>query len=240
MRKLALARHWQIVALMALLLLVAAVPPLHTAYASWYLQPGQVINTPTGPVVVRAAGGTTTSTLPAPKPAPAPQPAPQPAPAPQPTPRPAPQSTPTPQPAPQPAPGGNAANGVTLTADEQTLLGLINQAREQAGLQPLVANAALTNMARLKAQDIINNNYFDHTSPVYGTPEDMARSLGISFRALGENLAKVRNVQYANAMFMGSHWHKYNILYPEFTDVGIGVVHYQYGVVVVEEFIQRP
>lgn len=107
-------------------------------------------------------------------------------------------------------------------------------------MQPLVADAALTNMARLKAQDIINNNYFDHTSPVYGTPEDMARTLGISFRALGENLAKARNVQYANAMFMGSYWHKYNILYPDFTDVGIGVIHYQYGVVVVEEFIERP
>jgi len=192
------------------------------AYASWYLKPGQVINSPNGPVVVRAAGGT--AAQPAPQTQPAPQPAPQ------------------PQPQPQPAPGnpGQTGTATFLTADEQTLLNLINQARQQAGLRPLVANEQLTRMARLKAQDILDNNYFAHTSPVYGTPEQMARSMGIHFRALGENLAKARNVERANVMFMGSYWHRYNILYPDFTDVGIGVIYYQYGVVVAEEFIQKP
>jgi uncharacterized YkwD family protein len=144
---------------------------------------------------------------------PAPEPAPTPAPAPQPEPM------PEPSPAPAPAPAGE------ITAEEQTMVDLVNQARREAGLAPLQIDYQLSKAARLKSQDMVDNNYFSHQSPTYGSPFDMMKQFGISYRAAGENIACNQDVQAAHQALMNSQGHRENILSSSFTHIGIGIVN---------------
>ncbi|WP_235857614.1 CAP domain-containing protein [Paenibacillus albiflavus] len=116
----------------------------------------------------------------------------------------------------------------------QQVLDLVNQERSKAGLQPLTMNSALSKMAMDKAQDMINNNYFDHQSPTYGSPFDMMRSYGINYSTAGENIAKGQSspTEVMNA-WMNSPGHRANILGSGFTQIGIAY----YNRAWVQEFI---
>lgn len=120
----------------------------------------------------------------------------------------------------QPAPAQPASG---LTAQEQQMLSLINRERQKAGLSPLQADPQLTKVARLKSQDMIQNRYFSHQSPTYGSPFDMLRRFGISYRTAGENIAGNRSVEAAHAALMNSPGHRANILNRSFTQIGIGI-----------------
>ncbi|MED4161620.1 hypothetical protein E2L07_09225 [Halalkalibacterium halodurans] len=111
-----------------------------------------------------------------------------------------------------------------LTQDEQRMIDLVNEERQKNGLQPLKANLEITKVARVKAQDMIDNNYFDHNSPTYGSPFDMMRQFGIEFRTAGENLAGNQTVEAAHQALMNSQGHRANILSPNYTEIGVGVV----------------
>jgi uncharacterized protein YkwD len=47
----------------------------------------------------------------------------------------------------------------------------------------------LSKVALGKAQDMYKNKYFDHNSPTFGSPFDMMKKFGVSFKAAGENIA---------------------------------------------------
>lgn len=144
------------------------------------------------------------------------QPAPQPEqPKQQPAPAPAPEKE-------QPKQEEQVNNG--LTAEEQQMLNLVNAERQKQGLQPLQANLELTKVARVKAKDMIDNNYFSHQSPTYGSPFDMMKQFGISYRTAGENLAGNQTVEKAHNALMNSDGHRANILNANYTEVGIGIV----------------
>ena len=80
-------------------------------------------------------------------------------------------------------------------------------------------------MARIKSQDMKDNKYFAHNSPVYGTPFQMIRNFGISFRGAGENIAMGYPTPQAvvNA-WMNSSGHRANILNAAYTKIGVGYV----------------
>lgn len=111
-----------------------------------------------------------------------------------------------------------------LTADEKQMLDLVNAERIKAGLKPLQIDMKLVDLARKKSRDMIQNNYFGHTSPVYGTPFEMMKSAGITYRYAGENLAGAPTVQKAHGGLMNSPGHRANILSPNYNRIGIGVV----------------
>ncbi len=153
----------------------------------------------------------------------------------QPTPTPNSTPQPVPQPQPQPQPEQQVQG---LNADEQKMLSLVNSARASAGLNPLQADMSLVKLARLKGQDMINKNYFSHTSPTYGSPFDMMKAAGVSYRYAGENLAGASTVDSAHTNLMNSPGHRANILKGSFTKVGIGVVNGgPYGKMFVQMFI---
>lgn len=154
---------------------------------------------------------------------------------------PAPAPVPSPQPPPQPSPQPSPGDPAVLTSEEALALQLVNQARAQAGLPPLVADPVLTQLARQKSRDMVVNNYFSHVSPTYGTAYQMEVAAGIRAPVMGaENIAKARNASYAHAMFMGSAGHRANILNPRHTHVGIGVVsNGAYGIAETQLFIGR-
>ncbi|OPY58584.1 MAG: Cysteine-rich secretory protein family protein [Pelotomaculum sp. PtaU1.Bin035] len=157
----------------------------------------------------------------------------QPKPAPSPSPSPAPTPTPAPTPVPQPAPAPTSG----LTAEEQQMVNLVNQERVKTGLQPLTVDSRLVTVARMKSKDMIDNNYFGHQSPTYGSPFDMMKSQGISFSYAGENIAGNQSVEAAHTSLMNSPGHRANILNPEFKNIGIGIVHGgPYGMMISQEF----
>lgn len=111
-----------------------------------------------------------------------------------------------------------------ITAEEQQMIALVNEARRQAGLAPLVADAQLSDIARMKSRDMADNNYFSHQSPTYGSPFEMLQTFGISYSTAAENIACHQTVQGAHQALMQSQGHRDNILKPTFTRIGIGIV----------------
>ena len=110
-------------------------------------------------------------------------------------------------------------------AYELEVIRLINAIRAEHGLSALIENAALSDGARLKSRDMAKNGYFDHDSPTYGSPFEMMRGLGFSYRAAGENIAR----GYASAKatvdaWMASAGHRENILSTRYSEIGVGYV----------------
>ena len=78
-------------------------------------------------------------------------------------------------------------------------------------------------MARYKSQDMLNNRYFSHNSPTYGTPFQMMKAFGLSFRTAGENIARGHATPQAVVNGgMNSSGHRANILNASYTQIGVG------------------
>lgn len=107
---------------------------------------------------------------------------------------------------------------------QKEVVRLVNVERAKLGLAQLSLNAKLSNVATLKSQDMINKNYFSHTSPTYGSPFEMMKKFNISYKTAGENIAKGQKTpaQVVNA-WMNSQGHRENILNKNYTEIGIGV-----------------
>ncbi len=108
---------------------------------------------------------------------------------------------------------------------EQQVITLVNQIRAENGLAPLQSNWQLCRVARYKSQDMKDNRYFSHTSPTYGSPFDMIRNFGITYRTAGENIAKGYSTPQAVVDgWMNSSGHRANILNASYTEIGVGYV----------------
>lgn len=108
---------------------------------------------------------------------------------------------------------------------EAEVIRLVNEIRLQRGLSRLEMDTALSRVARIKSQDMKNNNYFSHTSPTYGSPFDMMKQFGIQYKAAGENIAKgQRTPAQVVEGWMNSEGHRANILNSSYTHIGVGYV----------------
>ncbi len=142
--------------------------------------------------------------------------------------------------------GNSGSSGSTttttngLTTDEQEVFNLINAQRTSAGLSALKIDEELQNVARVKAKDMVDNNYFSHNSPTYGTPFNMIKNFGITYKAAGENIAGNSSNQGAVNAWMNSEGHRANILSNNYNYTGIAVVSSPtYGKVYVQMFIGK-
>ena len=109
------------------------------------------------------------------------------------------------------------------TAYENRVLELVNEERAKQGLKALEMDESVRNVARLKSEDMRKNNYFDHTSPTYGSPFDMLKQFGISYSSAGENIAQgYRTPEEVVEGWMNSPGHRANILNESFTHLGVG------------------
>jgi uncharacterized protein YkwD/uncharacterized membrane protein required for colicin V production len=107
---------------------------------------------------------------------------------------------------------------------EAKMLELVNAERLRAGLRPLVADERLREVARQHSQEMFRLGYFAHVSPSAGSPADRLQRSGVPFATAGENLAYAPTVEVAHSGLMASPGHRKNILTPEFSRVGIGVM----------------
>ena len=108
---------------------------------------------------------------------------------------------------------------------KQEVLNLVNIERAKQGLNPLVMDdSLLSKCADAKAKDMVVNKYFDHNSPVYGSPFDMMRQFGVKFSTAGENIAQGQATpQQVMNSWMNSSGHRANILNPNFKKLGVGI-----------------
>lgn len=134
----------------------------------------------------------------------------------------------------------NTSTTSNLTADELDVFNLINAKRTSNGLSPLKIDNELQKVSRIKAQDMVDKNYFSHTSPTYGSPFDMMKSFGINYKTAGENIAGHSNNSGAVESWMNSSGHRANILNSNYNYTGIGVVKSPtYGKIYVQMFLGR-
>lgn len=108
---------------------------------------------------------------------------------------------------------------------EKKVVELVNEIRTENGLPKLAHDWELSRVARYKSQDMKDNKYFSHTSPVYGSPFDMIKNFGISYRSAGENIARGYSTPEAVVNgWMNSSGHRANILNSSYTRIGVGYV----------------
>jgi uncharacterized YkwD family protein len=92
-------------------------------------------------------------------------------------------------------------------------------------LKPLKLDQKLSSVARIKSQDMKDNGYFSHQSPTYGSPFDMLKQFGVSYRTAGENIAAgYSTAQAVVDGWMNSQGHRENTLNKSFTKIGVGYV----------------
>lgn len=118
-----------------------------------------------------------------------------------------------------------AQKDTAASSYEKEVIRLVNEIRAKNSLGTLKEDWELSRVARYKSEDMKNNNYFSHTSPTYGSPFDMMKKFGISYRGAAENIAKGQKTprEVVNA-WMNSSGHRANILNKNYTHIGVGYV----------------
>lgn len=108
---------------------------------------------------------------------------------------------------------------------------LVNIERKNYGLKPLKKEKKLMELARMKSQDMVDNNYFDHYSPTYGSIGEMLSKYGVPYMAVGENIAwGQRTPKQVVEGWMNSPGHRANILNSNYGKIGIGLAKDSSGV----------
>lgn len=106
---------------------------------------------------------------------------------------------------------------------EAQMLVLLNRARAENGLDPVVVDPTIREVARGYSVTMFQQGFFAHVGADGSSPFDRMRAGGASFRAAGENLALAPTVQVAHDGLMNSPGHRANILNGRYKRIGIGV-----------------
>lgn len=107
----------------------------------------------------------------------------------------------------------------------QSMFNLTNQAREENDLTKLKPSSELDLAARMHANDMIANNYFDHTSPFGKKFTNWIIQANYYYQVVGENLAiDFRDAESIQQALMDSPAHQENILNQEFDEIGLAVI----------------
>ena len=101
---------------------------------------------------------------------------------------------------------------------------LTNDYRAQQNLPPLRYDRSLEQIAIVKANDMIQNNYFEHYSPSYGQPWDMATIFDYQFVGFGENIARhFKTPKHTVLGWINSPGHRKNMLNAHYTRIGVAI-----------------
>jgi len=127
----------------------------------------------------------------------------------------------------QPAPDishAPAAEPDNRFLSEQEVVYLTNIEREKNGLLPLRRNNLLDQSSRLHAEDMRDQDYFDHTAVDGRSPSERIRDAGYDYSWSGENIAAGYNSPAAVVdAWMQSEGHRANILRADYREIGVGL-----------------
>ena len=113
----------------------------------------------------------------------------------------------------------------------KAVLCLLNAERRERRLKPLREDAKLRKAANGHSRNMVENGFFEHTTPSGTTMVDRIRRAGYVKRgkgwSLGENIAwgtgELATPKQTMRAWMNSPGHKANILRASFREVGIGI-----------------
>lgn len=114
-------------------------------------------------------------------------------------------------------------NGTEESDFEKQVLTLVNQERQNAGLEPLAWNSSLADVARAHSKDMGVRNFMSHTNPDGLSPFDRLKNAGISYSRAAENIAAGQTTpESVMQSWMNSEGHRNNILNPDLKEIGVG------------------
>jgi len=122
--------------------------------------------------------------------------------------------------------GSNTIPKYNLLADVQEayLVLLTNEDRAVNKIDSLVQNPILEKAAKLKIEDMINNQYFAHTSPDGKNSWYWFDKVNYKYQYAGENLAiDFYDTKKVSKAWMDSPTHRKNILNSKYTEIGVAV-----------------
>ncbi|GEM_PF-4646556 len=123
----------------------------------------------------------------------------------------------------------------------EALVSKLNQEREKIGLQPLEIDRRLERMAEYKLQNMAEDGYFAHISPSGQTAWDIFDKFGYEYNFAGENLAtNFVDADDLHRAWMRSPEHRKNILFPEYTKVGLAIGESRTGALLAVEYFAKP
>ena len=106
----------------------------------------------------------------------------------------------------------------------EKLLNLANEARSQAGLQPLTVDPALAQAAMKHAERMSVEGALEHVYPGELDLGGRASQSGVHFSLIEENIAFGHSAGQIHDEWMHSEGHRQNLLSPEINHVGIAVI----------------
>jgi len=115
---------------------------------------------------------------------------------------------------------------ITLNAKEKRVLVLHNRARKERGLRPLCIDPGLTRAARSHSREMIEEDYFSHSSYDGESVGERLKRFGYDQSVRGENLAGGTGINgepdSTFQRWMNSPGHRAIVLDSRFRPVGVG------------------
>jgi len=107
----------------------------------------------------------------------------------------------------------------------QNIISISNEERVKYGLGKLSTSIELTTAAQAKAQNMFNEQYWDHFGPKGETPWQFIKASGYVYVYAGENLAKgFKSSEGVVQAWMASPSHRENLLSGNYKDIGVAAV----------------
>jgi uncharacterized protein YkwD len=128
----------------------------------------------------------------------------------------------------------DVASSATISANESTMVTLLNKDRAAHGLVAVRSDSRLMAIARARSTDMASKGYFSHTQPDGRNIFDILSGDGIAWYAAGENIAwntysMSSTTSAANNQWMNSPGHRAIILSSNYNYVGVGLTQASNG-----------
>ena len=121
--------------------------------------------------------------------------------------------------------GAKSISNLSFEGTLDDIISLANEARKEKNISPIVRNEKLMTSALIKAQDMKDNEYFEHVSPSGLDMSYFVGEAGYGYSTVGENLAEgYFSAQDVHIAWMNSEGHRENILSPDFEEIGVAVL----------------
>ena len=135
-----------------------------------------------------------------------------------------------------------AAGAQDVDAVTRELLELLNSTRREAGLSPVRELPAIRDVALGHSRDMVEHDFVGHSSPRSGAAADRVRAASLPTALVLENIGRGYSAQEIHRGLLESPGHRANIINPDVTHVGIGVVAQSEGsrtaLIVTEVFLR--
>ena len=124
---------------------------------------------------------------------------------------------------------------------EQAVIEITNAQRATYGLPPLARDETIMAIARARSNDMMARNYFGHNDPVTGAHLAREAVTAAGYGRAGANIYWGGAVladfpAKAVGWFMGDEPHRANILSPDYTAIGVGIVWNGQGWMLTQDF----